>query len=846
MSIADIMARYPMPSMTGSRADSTARAFLLAFGGYSALTLLLFHGLFGRFSFGVPHDQGDPLLSISLLWWNAHRIPFVGSWWDGMSFFPEHGSLAFSDHRVGLLPIAGPIQWLGGTPVLAYNVALLSTFIFSALAAHALAWVLTRSHAAGAVAGLVFGFNPFRISHVAHLELLAAFWLPLAFAALHLYVRRYDLRWLVAFALCWWMQGLSSGYYLFYSAPMIGLWLLWSHDEPVVALPPSSPPVRWCSSPAAGAAGYRQIQDRLLLTRVSAEIESFSADVTGLLSATPNMALWRFPSLAANGEAEIYLGVFAPLLVLAAIIWGRARAVSSKPAAPILRGIIGAVGGIYTLITIGTLFGSWSISLGPLRVSASQTVQPLSIVLFCLFLLGITSGPFVDAFRRRSIFAFYVTAAVMTWTFTLGPRPHLLGNLVLYRGPYDFLMLLPGYDARLRVPARFVMITILAVAVAAGIALLRLTASSSRTRRLAITAAVLVAITADSWTFDIPMPGAPALVKLPNTVPASAAVLELPLGGVGPDIAAVYRSIGYERPVVNGYSGYEPPHYRVLRMALAERDDSVLTALTRFAPIAVVIAPGDDPGGALHDFVARHEGAIALTPSERDLYLLPAHQSEPTGPAAAGAFDHPLAIKSASFNLGPFDLNAVMDGDRDTVWATPKPQQGHEEIVLDLSSVNEVSGVSLSTGAPVEGYPRWIAVDTSVDGNAWKERWSGAMGGPTMEAVLRNARTAESRIPLSPEPARFVRLRQLGAHPEIGWFIAELRVFRSVPDAASPNRADGADAPMNSLSAASKHFENTWSSSSRAVAGIDAFGCVVITLIFRFGRFPIGSTSSAS
>jgi hypothetical protein len=342
-------------------------------------------------------------------------------------------------------------------------------------------------------------------------------------------------------------------------------------------------------------------------------------------------------------------------------------------------------------------------------------------------------------------------------------------------------MLFPGYDERLRVPSRFVMMTILAVAIAAGIALLRLTARTSFSRRTAVVAVVLLAIVADSWTFDLPMPMAPPLVTLPDAVPASAAVLELPLGNVGPDIAAVYRSIGYGRPVVNGYSGYEPPHYHVLRAALAERDDSVLTTLTKFAPIAVVIARNSDQWQSLQDFIERHEGRIRLPPSTgEDLFLLPAWQPGPADLPTDRAFERALSIRNASFNLGRFDLAAVTDGDRETVWVTPKPQQGREEIVLELSEIAAVSGVSLSTGPPVEGYPRWLAVDTSLDGQDWEERWSGAMGGPTMEAVLRDARAADSRIALAPKPARFVRLRQLRVHPDFGWFIAELKVFGSV------------------------------------------------------------------
>ena len=447
------------------------RSFGLAFLGYSALVLLLFHGLIGQFSTAVPHDLGDPLLSTWILWWNAHRLPFVGAWWDGLSFYPGHGSLAFSDHRVGLELIAGPVQWLGGTPVLAYNVTLLSSFVLSALAAHALTWTLTSSHAAGAVSGLIFGFNPFRISHIAHLELLVVFWLPLALLALHLYVRRFEMRWLCLFAALWALQGLSSGYYLFYSAPVLGLWTMWfARDRPwrgVAAV------MLACGVVFLGLLPvylhYQAIQDQLQLTRGFGEIEVFSADVTGLLSATPIMALWRVPSLARTGEGEIYLGIFAPMLVLAAVLWRRHASGAPPPQRwHALRLGLALLCAIYTLIAVGTLFGSWSFSVGAVKVSASRTDRPLSVAVLSLLVLGVTSPTFVNVVRRSSTFAFYTIAAAMTWIFTLGPRPRLLGHPLLYRGPYALLMLLPGFDDRLRVPARFVMITILAVAIAAG------------------------------------------------------------------------------------------------------------------------------------------------------------------------------------------------------------------------------------------------------------------------------------------------------------------------------------------------------------------------------------------
>ena len=750
-------------------------AFALAGVGYTALTLLLFHGLVGQFSTALPHDLGDPLLSTSVLWWNAHRIPFVGTWWDGLSFFPEHGSLAFSDHRVGLTPIANPIQWLGGTPVLAYNITLLASFVLSALAAHALTWTLTRSHAAGAVSGLIFGFNPFRISHVAHLELLAVYWLPLAFVALHLYVRRFETRWLCVFAVMWLLQGLSSGYYLFYSAPVIGLWTIWfARDQlwrAVTSVMVACGAVFLALAPVL--LGYQAIQNRLLLARGFGEIEFFSADITGLLSATPTMALWRVPSLATNGEAEIYLGLFAPLLVLAGLLWRRPVDDDSPlppPRWPAWRIVVAVIGAVQAAVAIGTLFGAWSFKLGPLTVSASQTERPLSIVALCLLLLGLTSARFASVFRRRSTFAFYTLAAVMTWLFTLGPRPKFLGHTLLHRGPYALLMLLPGFDERLRVPSRFVMMTILAVAVAAGIALVRLTARSPRSVRIVATVLVLVAITADSWTFTLPMPTVPTLIQLPSAVPATAAVLELPLGNVGPDIAAVYHTIGHGHPVVNGYSGYEPPHYRAIKLGLEARDDSVLTRLTMFAPLAVIVTH-DDPGGNWAMFVEQHVGAVRLeqTP-DYTLYLLPA------SPADDRPLDSALPIRSATSNVPGFDLKVVTDGNVKTTWGTPMAQRGDEEIVLELDDVRVVSGLSLSTGPAVQNFPRALTVSTSLDGRDWHDVWTGGTAGAVLGGVLKDPRTVESRIRFAATSARFVRLRELRAHHECPWTIAELTV----------------------------------------------------------------------
>src|SRR5207249_9944839 len=134
-----------------------------------------------------PRDLGDPLLSASILWWNAHVVPLTDRWWNGFAFYPSTGTMAFSDHRLGVSLIASPLQWLGCSPIAAYNVTLLASFPLCAVAAHGLGFTLTKRHDAAAICGLAYGFNPFRIAHIEHLELLMAFGMPTALTALHLY-----------------------------------------------------------------------------------------------------------------------------------------------------------------------------------------------------------------------------------------------------------------------------------------------------------------------------------------------------------------------------------------------------------------------------------------------------------------------------------------------------------------------------------------------------------------------------------------------------------------------------------------------------------------------------------
>ncbi len=64
-----------------------------------------------------------------------------------------------------------------------HNIVLLAGILLSAIGVFVLARSLTGSAAAGATAGLVFGFASYRFEHFAHMELQWTVWIPWAFWA---------------------------------------------------------------------------------------------------------------------------------------------------------------------------------------------------------------------------------------------------------------------------------------------------------------------------------------------------------------------------------------------------------------------------------------------------------------------------------------------------------------------------------------------------------------------------------------------------------------------------------------------------------------------------------------
>ncbi len=742
---------------------------------YCAFTILLTFPLITELGSALPNDAGDPALNTWILWWNAHALPYTARWWNAPAFYPIPGSLAFSEHLLGLSLLSTPLQWVGASPQTAYNLVFLLTFPLSAIGAFLFVRELTGREDAAFIGGLLFGFAPYRIAHLPQIQCLAAFPMPFAMLGLHRYLRDPRARWLVLFGAGWLVQSLCNGYYMLFFAVVIGMWLLWFGTVSrrvfgaviiawiIASLP--LVPLLW---------QYRTIHDAFGFTREFGTIRDFGADVAGLLNAAGPLKLWGWLRVYRRPEGELFPGLTIACLIVAGLVAGvgqdRQPATRSAPWFTWLLRVFSAIALATGLIGLSAIVhGPWTFSMAGVQLfSVANPVKPFTYTLGLLIVITLMSMR--RALASRSVFGFYAVAAFVTWLFSLGPAPTIMGSPLMYRGPYSLLMLFPGFNA-LRVPARFWMMTTLCLAAIGGIIFDRL-ASRLGAARLAAAVVVSLAVLADGWVTDFPLAKPPERWSA-DACAGSSALLELPLGDPFRDVAAMYRGMWHGRPVVNGYSGYFPPHYAALRFGLGLADQDVLTELASHGISDIVVDSTHDPGGTWARYVMGHPGTDVICSQEgRTLYRLrnsaPPESDHPSG--------RPLKIAALHANINEGREKYMLDDDRSTRWESG-PQSDRTIVDIDLGSEQPLQALQLLQGPYVEDFPRLFSIEVLAADSQWQEVYRGGTAGRAFVAAFESPKDVPLTFDLSGRTARFIRLRSLANDESYYWSIAELKVL---------------------------------------------------------------------
>jgi hypothetical protein len=603
---------------------------------YAALSLAMTWPLALGIARDVPGDLGDSLLNMWILSWGAEHVPklLTGSigwsqFWNANIFHPDPLALALSEHLFGQTLQILPVYWLTGNIILCYNLLFISTFALSAFGTYLLVRDLTGSTHAALIAGLVYGFLPYRIASVPHLQVMSSQWMPLALYGLNRFVTTGSRRSLIGGTAALVMQNWSCGYYLLYFAPFVPLFVLhriWTLDTLR-----TFGTVRTLGLLSAAAAGtlilslpfllpYQAAQQTFGIERTFGEVVLFSANVWSYVTASENLRLFgKVLRFYPHGEGETFLG-FVPWLLAVIAVGALIAHTSVVPGqkTPVLSSFrrIGTWFLVFAVVTqlvavlSAVIFGGFDLEVLGVTISA-RTPQRLlmQFVVALALLLIVSQRARTEGVRlARSPIAFALFATILAMWLSLGPLPNAgqarVSGFGLYGILYDYV---PGFNG-VRVPARYAMIAGLFLAILAGFGATGILSAkaispkhannlSVRRRTLMAIIAALILVEGAAFPMEInrtwnqneavpparvypyghldrPGGGVPPVYARVAALPAGTAVTEFPFGDAAWEIRYVYYAAAHWKPITNGYSGAFPPRYkeRVARLQRIGKD----------------------------------------------------------------------------------------------------------------------------------------------------------------------------------------------------------------------------------------------------------------------------------
>jgi hypothetical protein len=271
-------------------------------------------------------DFGDPLLNSWTLAWVAHKLPLdPRHLFDAPIFYPEPGTLAYSEALILPGLALAPILWLGGDPILAHNVLLIAGYALSGLAMFVLVRSLIRHDGAALVAAVIFTVYPYRLEEYAKVQLQLTYFLPLALWALHRLIDHPS--WRSSLRLAGFLAGqiYSCIYYGIYGSVLIGVvatiaMLAVTRDRRVAVASGFAMALAATALVAWPLALPYRAATAVVGQRSLDEVERGSAEVRDYARAHPDNALYGKPDHPGTGERRLFPGYVAPALAVVALM----------------------------------------------------------------------------------------------------------------------------------------------------------------------------------------------------------------------------------------------------------------------------------------------------------------------------------------------------------------------------------------------------------------------------------------------------------------------------------------------------------------------------------------------
>lgn len=313
--------------------------------------------------------NGDAQLNEWILAWVVHQLPRDPfTLFDANIFHPAKDALAFSEPLIVPAILSAPIFWLGGSPVLAYNLMLLAGLALTALATYGLVFSWTRDRPAALVAGSLFAFSTHTLTRLPHLQAIHAYGLPLALLFADRLIRRPSAASALGLALSMALMVYTSGYLVVFAVFMIAVALVsqafvWRRNARAVLAGFTLATV------VAGVASlpvvlpYRRVAIEQGMVRSVENVQQFSASPRGYLAATGRLHLATWSERFSGKSVDTFFPGILAILLAAAGVWHSLRTSGQRSRVAMLL-CLGLLGFVLSLGLKTPLYG-WLFAVFP-------------------------------------------------------------------------------------------------------------------------------------------------------------------------------------------------------------------------------------------------------------------------------------------------------------------------------------------------------------------------------------------------------------------------------------------------------------------------------------------------
>jgi hypothetical protein len=760
-------------------------------------------------------DTEDCVLNAWIPVWVQQQLfdrPF--NLFDANIFYPHTNTLSYSEHLFPQAIVSLPIYLITKNPVAVYNFIFFFFILLNGFGMFLLTKHLTKSDFIGIACGMMFAFNTYQINQITHLQLICSGFIPLAFLFLHKFLEDRRLKNSILFALFFTLQGLACVYYglffisvLFLVFPL--LFVLFSSRINRTFLSKLGIPLIFSGGILAL---FSLPYLRLIRTYGFDRGLQKGADLLNYLAVdSNNVFLSRILSPLGRHEHFLFPGIAAVAFALF-FLFKKKRIFQALP-----KGINLAFSSIFLILLLTVLLtavtGGIEIDLGILTISVHSLAKQVLLLLFfgSLFIL-LSIGRFLAKnFKKKTgeecNLILYLLIGMWTLFLSFGSHFTFLGESTAV-APLPFARLfnfVPGFKG-IRMPSRFALFVIFAVAVLAAFGMKHVFEKIERKKiKILVAAGLFLFLNLEYLSIPHQMRKIPVRPDLPPAYqwikdqPGDFVIVSLPFfNAIAKESIFQYFALDHKKKIINGYSGFVPPEsFYIDRIFKTFPSQPCMDILRAFGVKYVVFHPRiwrDDVAAARLARIERyHRNNLRLIETFQYEFKKPNALSENFGEdriyeVLYPGRDSPQVEPSLLSLLSPEEwqvqagvnqdlIPSIKDGDLLTRWHTGRAKRNGDTLTIELEKPAEQALISLYLGSYVSDFALDLFAEVSSDGEEWTSVPLPYSAGDFAKDWIANPLEPVQNITVSGKEFRFIKLIQIGDDPKVFWSVAEMKVL---------------------------------------------------------------------